>query len=208
VIDYVKGKVAHVETEYVVIDVRDVGYRVFTPNPYALARTEEPVQLYTYHHVREDAIHLFGFETRDEQALFRRLLEVSGIGPKVALGVLAGGRPETVVAAIQQENLTFLTKLPGIGKKTAQRMVLDLKDKLGSIDSRWAVASMIATEEEQPAASAGGSASWKAAREALAGLGYREAELDKAWHALKDRVTGEETPDALIKLGLQQLFQG
>lgn len=205
-IDYLRGKVAHVEAEYVVLDVRDVGYQVFTPNPYALARTEEPVQLFTYHHVREDAVQLFGFETRDEQALFRRLLEVSGIGPKVALGVLAGGRPETVVAAIQQENLAFLTKLPGIGRKTAQRMVLDLKDKLGAIDARWAVASMVATEE--PPAATGGSASWKAAREALSGLGYREAELDKAWLAMKDRVTGEETPDALIKAALQQLFQG
>ncbi|TVY04075.1 Holliday junction branch migration protein RuvA [Cohnella terricola] len=206
-IDYLRGKVAHVESEYVVLDVRDIGYQVFTPNPYALARSEESVQLFTYHHVREDAMQLFGFTTRDEQALFRRLLEVSGIGPKVALGVLAGGRPETVVAAIQQENLTFLTKLPGIGKKTAQRMILDLKDKLGTIDSRWAVASMI--DLEAPAAAAQGqSSSWTAAREALTGLGYREAELDKAWTAMQDGLTGEESPDALIKKALQQLFQG
>jgi Holliday junction DNA helicase RuvA len=162
--------------------------------------------LYIYHHVREDAIHLFGFTTRDEQALFRRLLEVSGIGPKVALGVLAGGRPEAVVAAIQQENITFLTKLPGIGRKTAQRMILDLKDKLGAIDSRWAVASMI--ELDIPAAASDGSSAWAAAREALTGLGYRDAELDKAWLTMKDQVTGEESPDVLIKKALQQLFQG
>jgi Holliday junction DNA helicase RuvA len=133
------------------------------------------------------------------------LLEVSGIGPKVALGVLAGGRPEAVVAAIQQENLAFLTKLPGIGRKTAQRMVLDLKDKLGTIDSRWAVASMI--DMSEPVASDNSSA-WAAAREALTGLGYRDAELDKAWLTLKDKVTGEESPDVLIKKALQQLFQG
>lgn len=208
-IDFIRGKVAHLESEYVVLDVHDIGYRVFTPNPYGLARTEEPVQLFIYHHVREDAIHLFGFTTRDEQALFRRLLEVSGIGPKVALGVLAGGKPEAVVAAIQQENLTFLTKLPGIGKKTAQRMILDLKDKLGTIDSRWAVASMIdlgPTVNEQ--ASGSGPAAWSEAREALIGLGYRDAEMDKAWLALKDKVTGSESADVLIKLALQQLFQG
>lgn len=204
-IDYLRGKIAHLESEYVVLDVRDVGYRVFTPNPYGLARTEEPVQLYIYHHVREDAIHLFGFTSRDEQALFRRLLEVSGIGPKVALGVLAGGRPEAVVAAIQQENITFLTKLPGIGRKTAQRMILDLKDKLGAIDSRWAAASMV--EHEVPA-TADSSSAWAAAREALTGLGYRDAELDKAWHSLKDNLTGEESPDVVIKKALQQLFQG
>lgn len=208
-IDFIRGKVAHLESEYVVLDVHDIGYRVFTPNPYGLARTEEPVQLFIYHHVREDAIHLFGFTTRDEQALFRRLLEVSGIGPKVALGVLAGGKPEAVVAAIQQENLTFLTKLPGIGKKTAQRMILDLKDKLGTIDSRWAVASMIdlgPTVNGQ--ASGNGPAAWSEAREALIGLGYRDAEMDKAWLALKDKVTGSESADVLIKLALQQLFQG
>ncbi|QJD81813.1 Holliday junction branch migration protein RuvA [Cohnella herbarum] len=205
-IDYLRGKVAHLESEYVVLDVRDVGYRVFTPNPYGLARTEEPVQLFIYHHVREDAIHLFGFTTRDEQALFRRLLEVSGIGPKVALGVLAGGRPEAVVAAIQQENIAFLTKLPGIGRKTAQRMILDLKDKLGTIDSRWALASMI--EIEAPVATDSSSAAWAEAREALAGLGYRDVELDKAWLSLKEKVTGEESADILIKKALQQLFQG
>jgi Holliday junction DNA helicase RuvA len=204
-IDYLRGIVAHLETEYVVLDVHDVGYRVFTPNPYGLARNEEPVQLYIHYHVREDATQLFGFTTRDEQALFRKLLEVSGIGPRVALGVLAGGRPETVVAAIQQENLTFLTKLPGIGKKTAQRMILDLKDKLGAVDSRWALASMI--DLAVPAA-VDSSSTWAAAREALLGLGYRDAELDKAWQLLKDKVTGEESPDVLIKLALQQLFQG
>jgi Holliday junction DNA helicase RuvA len=205
-IDYLRGKVAHLESEYVVLDVHDVGYRVFTPNPYGLSRNEDTVQLFIHHHVREDAIQLFGFTTRDEQALFRRLLEVSGIGPKVALGVLAGGRPEAVVAAIQQENITFLTKLPGIGRKTAQRMILDLKDKLGAIDSRWAVASMVELDASTTVTDS--NSAWAAAREVLTGLGYREVELDKAWHALKDKVTGEESADVLIKKALQQLFQG
>lgn len=206
-IDYLVGRVAHIEMEYVVLDVRDIGYRVFVPNPYALARSEEPVQLFIHHHVREDAIQLFGFPTRDEQSLFRKLLEVSGIGPRVALGVLAGGRPETVAAAIQQENLTFLTKLPGIGKKTAQRMILDLKDKLGVYDDRMqgialvAPASQLAMAEEE-------SSNWAAAREALAGLGYREVELDRAWGAIRDQAKPDASPDALMKLALQQLFQG
>ncbi|BBI32553.1 Holliday junction branch migration protein RuvA [Cohnella abietis] len=205
-IDYLRGKVAHIESEYVVLDVHDVGYRVFTPNPYGLSRNEDQVQLFIHYHVREDATQLFGFTTRDEQALFRRLLEVSGIGPKVALGVLVGGRPETVVAAIQQENIAFLTKLPGIGRKTAQRMILDLKDKLGTLDSRWAVASMI--DLEMPGVASDSSSAWAAAREALTGLGYRDVELDKAWLVLKDKVTGDESPDVLIKKALQQLFQG
>lgn len=204
-IDFLRGRVVHLETEYAVLDVHDVGYRVFTPNPYGLSRSEEPVQLFIHHHVREDAIQLFGFPTREEQSLFRKLLEVSGIGPKVALGVLAGGRPETIAAAIQQENVGFLTKLPGIGRKTAQRMILDLKDKLGATGAAAAAAELAAPV--LPSGGEGGS-SWAAAREALAGLGYREAELDRAWLALKDQVTGQESPDQLMKKALQQLFQG
>jgi holliday junction DNA helicase RuvA len=206
-IDFLRGKVAHLESEYVVLDVHDVGYRVFTPNPYGLARSEEPILLYIHHSVREDAITLFGFSTRDEQALFRKLLEVSGIGPKVALGVLAGGKPEAVVAAIQQENVTFLMKLPGIGKKTAQRMILDLKDKLGGMDSRWAAAAAMTDLGHLGTQVEIDGSSWAAAREALVGLGYRDAELDKAWLSMKDKVTGEESPDVLIKKALQQLFQ-
>jgi holliday junction DNA helicase RuvA len=101
--------------------------------------------------------------------------------------------------------VTFLMKLPGIGKKTAQRMILDLKDKLSSTEGMWTAATI--AEQALPA-EVGGNSSWAAAREALGGLGYREAELDRAWHTMKDKVTGGESPDALLKLALQQLFQG
>jgi len=204
-IDYLRGRIAHTETEYVVLDVHDVGYRVFTPNPYGLARHEETVQLFIHYHVREDATQLFGFPTREEQALFRKLLDVSGIGPKVALGVLSGGTPGTIAAAIQQENVNFLTKLPGIGRKTAQRMILDLKDKLGHAGETLDAAQLHAVP---PAGKADESSAWAAAREALSALGYREAEIDRAWSLLKSRLTGDESPDVLIKQALQHLFQG
>ncbi len=132
-IDFVRGWIAHREMDYIVVDVNGVGYRVFVANPYAPQLNDsEEVTLFIHYSVREDAHLLYGFITREEQWLFRRLLEVTGIGPRVAMGVLAGGRPEAVIAAIQQENLAFLTKLPGIGRKTAQRIVLDLKDKLSA----------------------------------------------------------------------------
>ncbi len=206
-IDFLRGRLVHLEAEYVVLDVHDVGYRVFTPNPYALARSDEPVQLFIYHHVREDAIQLFGFPTREEQSLFRKLLEVSGIGPKVALGVLSGGRPETIAEAIRQENIGYLTKLPGIGRKTAQRMILDLKDKLG-VKGAAAAAAEWTEPEPESGGGAGANSSWAAAREALSGLGYREAEIDRAWNAMKDGVSENDTPDVLIKKALQRLFQG
>lgn len=203
-IDYLKGQVAHVEAEYIVLDVRDIGYRVFTPSPYAFAGKQEQVTVYIHHHVREDAVLLFGFATREEQRLFRQLLDVSGIGPRVALGILAGGRPEAVIGAVQQENIAFLTKLPGIGRKTAQRMILDLKDKLAALPLDGSVATAMA--ELEPNAADGGVV-WREAREALAALGYTAAELDRAWQGLKDEAEGASV-EQLMKKALQHLFKG
>lgn len=210
-IDFLRGPVVYLEADYIVIDVRDVGYRVFTPNPYVFAGKDEPITVYIHHHVREDAILLYGFASRDEQVLFRKLLEVSGIGPRVALGILSAGRPDAVITAVQQENLGFLTKLPGIGKKTAQRMILDLKDKLqgmGADQGLLSAAGFAAELPQVPSAGEGAGTAWEEAREALAALGYTGAELDKAWNGLKDAVTADETVDVLMKKALQQLFKG
>ncbi|CAG5092465.1 Holliday junction ATP-dependent DNA helicase RuvA [Thermobacillus xylanilyticus] len=208
-IDYIRGPVAHIEEEWIVVDVAGVGYRVFTPNPYAFAASGEPVTVYTHHHVREDAMLLFGFATREEQRLFRALLEVSGVGPKVALGVLAGARPEAIAAAIRQENVAFLTKLPGIGRKTAQRMILDLKDKLDR-GTGFGPASGLDDLPAEPAAAGGQGAgtAWPEAREALAALGYTAAEIDRVWQTISGSVSGEETADALVKRALTLLFRG
>ncbi|OUM96069.1 MAG: Holliday junction DNA helicase RuvA [Thermobacillus sp. ZCTH02-B1] len=209
-IDYLRGTVAHVEEEWIVVDVAGVGYRVFTPNPYAFAASGEPVTVYTHHYVREDAALLFGFATREEQRLFRALLEVSGIGPKVALGVLQGARPEAIAAAIRQENVAFLTKLPGIGRKTAQRMILDLKDKLDR-GGGFSPASGVPGDAIPEAAAAGGQGAgtaWPEAREALAALGYTTAEIDRVWQEICGTLTGEETADALVKRALSRLFRG
>ncbi|MBG9795472.1 ATP-dependent DNA helicase RuvA [Paenibacillus dendritiformis] len=205
-IDFVRGPVVHWEADYVVLDVQGIGYRIYTPNPYAFAKSEAAVTVYTHHHVREDAILLFGFASRQEQKLFRRLIEVSGVGPKVALGILSAGKPDSVVAAIQQENYSFLTKLPGIGKKTAQRIVLDLKDKLDGMvwdvepGSLFAEMQTIAEEREDGA--------WDEAREALKALGYKDVELDRVWNDLQHRVHADESVDTLMKKALQLLFTG
>lgn len=205
-IDFLRGQVAHMETEYVVLDVQGVGYRVFCPNPYAFAaKGQESVTIYTHHHVREDAILLFGFPSREEQKLFRKLIEVSGIGPRVALGILSGGSPDHVVAAIHQENIAFLTKLPGIGKKTAQRMILDLKDKLDGVRG----ASLFEpVPDAAAAASAAANPGWPEAREGLKALGYTEAELDKVWQRLKDDVGSDEAVDSVMKKALKLLYAG
>ncbi|GAB6990932.1 Holliday junction branch migration protein RuvA [Paenibacillus pini] len=203
-IDFLRGTVAHLENEYVVLDVQGVGYRVFCPNPFAIAKTEGSVTVYIHHHVREDAILLFGFATREEQKLFRKLIDVSGIGPKVALGVLAGGTPDQVVSAIYQENLTFLTKLPGIGKKTAQRMVLDLKDKLDGLGNVTIASGLFAVPEPVQ----GDGSAWSEAREGLQALGYTDAELDHVWQKIKEDTAFGETVDVLMKRALKQLYAG
>lgn len=205
-IDYIRGRVVHLESDSIVIDVRDIGYQIFTPNPYAFAKNEDAVTVYTHYHVREDAALLFGFQTREEQALFRKLLEVSGIGPRVAVGILAGGRPEAVIAAIHREDLSFLTRLPGIGKKTAQRMILDLKDKLAL--SAAAVETMWEAEAVGQTSAPDGAPAWSEAREALAALGYTAAELDRAWDGMGRTCEPGESVDGLMKRALQQLFKG
>ncbi len=209
-IDFLRGKVVHLDGDFIVLDVRDIGYRVFTPNPFAFAGSEDEVTVFTHYHVREDAILLYGFKSRKEQTLFRRLIDVSGIGPRVALGILSGGQPDQLIAAVQQENITFLTKLPGIGKKTAQRMILDLKDKLldlgGGIDLFTESGNLVMEGGAEQAAEE--NEEWAAAREGLAALGYKAVELDQTWHVLKETLNGKESADILMKKALQHLFKG
>lgn len=201
-IDFLRGSIVHTESDYVVIDVNDIGYRVFVSNPYGLAKHDDRTILYIHYHVREDAILLYGFATREEQALFRRLIDVSGIGPRVAIGILSGGRPEAVVAAIQREDLSYLTKLPGIGKKTAQRMVLDLKDKLGGFESAHPLESVAAAS-----AGAGLAVSpWEEVKQGLQALGYSEPEVDRAWQSIAARVQEDESVESIMKKALQALY--
>lgn len=175
---------------------------MFCPNPYAFVKSEGPVTIYIHYQTREDATLLFGFPTREEQKLFRKLIEVSGIGPRVALGILTGGTPDQLISAIYQENITFLTKLPGIGKKTAQRMILDLRDKLDGLSAASMQTGLFAVPmEEQNAA-----LPWQEARDGLKALGYTEAELDRVWLTMKKEGTDTGTVDVLMKKALGLLY--
>lgn len=210
-IDYLKGTVSFVEPDYAVVEVNDIGYRVFTPNPYLLEALPQPITVHIHHHVREDAIQLFGFDSREQKRLFRKLLDVTGIGPRVALGILSAGKPEQLVSAIQQENMSYLTKLPGIGKKTAQRIVIELKEKLSDVgidiysDSSQRFALQY---EDELGGAADGDDEWKEAKDGLKALGYTDTELDRAWASLRDKVDPNEPVDSLMKKALQQLFKG
>lgn len=205
-IDFLRGKIAYVERDYIVLDTGSAGYRIYCANPYAFPDSGEEVTVYIHYHVREDAHQLFGFESREAQRLFQRLLEVNGIGPRVALGILSGTRPEMLVQAIRTEDAAYLSKLPGIGKKTAQRLILDLKDKLE--DFGWNVQDVQVKRAVPARASRPVHPAWEEAREGLIALGYKEAELDQAWAAISGEVPPDMPVEQLMKLALKALYKG
>ncbi|MCC4396699.1 Holliday junction branch migration protein RuvA [Lactobacillus reuteri] len=177
--EYLTGLVTVVAPQYIVVDVNGVGYKLLVANPYRYQedRTKK-VQVYVYQAVREDNISLFGFTDQNEKNLFMQLINVSGIGPKSALAILANPDHQGLVDAITNNNVSYLTKFPGIGKKTASQIVLDLRDKLTNESS----SSLFATT--QLAVDATVNRELKDALEALAALGYKERDIKKVQKTL------------------------
>ncbi len=153
--------------------------------------------IYTYHYVRDDAAHLYGFPSREEKALFSKLLSVSGIGPKGGLAILATGEPSQVINAIENEDEKFLMKFPGVGKKTSRQMILDLKGKLADLMPTYVVAPEKQLDNLE-------TDSMMEVTEALRALGYAEREIKKVVPKLQHE---NDTTDALIKKALQLLIQ-
>ena len=131
-IAHLRGRISEKHPNRVIVDVNGVGYDVFVPLStfYGLGEPGAETALRIHTHVREDALLLYGFATLLEQELFERLIGVSGIGPKVALAVLSGIEPQELIRAIERGDVARLTSIPGVGKKTAERIVLELKDRL------------------------------------------------------------------------------
>ncbi|MCP3762612.1 Holliday junction branch migration protein RuvA [Domibacillus sp. A3M-37] len=200
--EYIKGIISFIGPEYIVIENNGIGYRVLTPNPFAFSKHEqEQKKVYLYQHVREDAHLLFGFATAEEKRLFEKLISVSGIGPKGALAVLASGTPSHVVNAIEREDEPYLIKFPGIGKKTARQMILDLKGKLDHVASD-SLTGLFVEEPTEPASS--DNAALDEALLALEALGYSAREIKR----ISGRLEKEETmsTDEYIRKGLQLLL--
>ncbi|MDN3438172.1 Holliday junction branch migration protein RuvA [Planococcus sp. APC 3900] len=194
--DYIKGKVTRVTPEYLVIEQQGIGWQIFAPNPYSFGSDE--LQVFLHHHVREDAQLLFGFPTLEQRELFRKLISVSGIGPKGALAILASGQPQHVIEAIEREDESYLVKFPGVGKKTARQMILDLKGKLTEFfgdpfDS-----------EETTTLLSNDQAELEEAMLALGALGYSEREITKVKPQLRDLDLDTE---GFMKKALQLLLK-
>jgi Holliday junction DNA helicase RuvA len=205
-IAHVRGPVVSSTPESVVVDVAGVGYRCLVPTS-TRSRLPGPgheVLLHTSLQVREDSMTLFGFLTREEFDLFELLLRVDGIGPKVALGVLSASAPESVRRAIAFEDITALCRVPGIGKKTAQRLVLELKDKVGAIGTGVAMGG-------DPGAAGASSVAGDVhseAMEALGALGYSRAEAAEALVKAGREAGDEADLSKLVRLSLKHLFRG
>lgn len=187
------GRVAAKMPTAVVIDVGGVGFKVAMPTSslVALPAEGDEVTVHTHLYVREDELSLYGFESAEEKSLFEQLITVSGVGPKVALSVLSAFTPDTFADALAHEDLALLSSVPGIGKKTAQRMILDLKDRLsvGGALSVTRAAQDSATEVHA----------------ALLGMGFSSAEVTAA---LGGYGGPADDVQALLKYGLRRLGGG
>ncbi|MBQ9181305.1 MAG: Holliday junction branch migration protein RuvA [Bacilli bacterium] len=129
--EYIEGNISLIESNYIVIDSNGIGYIIYTPNSYSF-NIGEKYRVYTFQYVREDEISLYGFKTKDERDLFLKLINVKGLGCKMALPMFATGGVDGIVDAIERENVLYLKKFPKIGDKVARQIILDLKGKLVS----------------------------------------------------------------------------
>lgn len=178
-----------------VIDVNGVGYDVemSLSTFFHLEHQKELIGIYIHTIVREDAFLLYGFYDKLERALFRALIKVNGVGPKVAIGILSSATPAEIIQAITSQNTLFLTKLPGIGKKTAERVVMEMKDNLSSL-----------LPEETPIPAHASFREQMEAISALEALGYKAQDAQKVIKTLDD---GHKNCEQLIRQALQVLAQ-
>jgi holliday junction DNA helicase RuvA len=197
-IAHLRGRVAHRGAGTVVVDVAGVGYLVHVTGATPLPTRGEPVELHTSMQVREDSMTLYGFTDRGSLELFELLLSSSGVGPRIALAALGTHRPDTLRAAIAGSDVATLTAVPGIGKKVAERLVLELKDKVGLPAG--------GLEPATAADAAAGKAPDVRAevREALLGLGYSAGEAQEALAAVDAEAAGDDAAE-LLRLALRSL---
>src|SRR5207244_2994815 len=204
-IAHLSGNLLSKQSTSAIVDVGGVGYEVAIPLStfYELGDIGSPVRLRIYTHVREDAIQLYGFKTIRERELFLQLISVNGVGPGLAIKLLSGMNADEMIASIRTNNLVRLVAIPGVGRKTAERLLVDLRDKIAALSSP-------ALEEEFAAkAAAAGSASSPDlmrddAMSALANLGYQKVAAEKAIKSAVDE-GGELSVEVILRRSLRAL---
>ncbi len=202
-IGFITGRIDHMGTNFILVDTGGGGDRIFM-NTGDLARlqVDQKVKVYTYLSVREDALQLFGFLSYDAYSLFTQLITVSGIGPKMAQGILSASKVDSFYLAVKNRDVKFLTKLPGIGKKTAERLLLELKDMVapeGLQDEDGNEVSFNENDLDDDTTTLG------AVAEGLASLGFRRDEIDAVLKRLP--VKPESTVEQLLDEALKMLYR-
>ncbi|HCJ56190.1 MAG TPA: Holliday junction branch migration protein RuvA [Clostridiaceae bacterium] len=189
--DYLNAIIAETKEDHVVIDIGGIGYKIFSSaNTISDLRVANKTKVYTHMHVKEDDLILYGFSSRNELDIFKLLISVSGIGPKAALSLLSCLKPNELVLALGTQNIKALTQAPGIGKKTAERILLELRDKI-NIDSEI----LMNVNDEK-------GNNMPEVIDALMSLGYSYNEASLAFSKIEDK---EKPIDNLIKEALKQL---
>lgn len=189
------GKIAEKGADFAIVDVGGVGYLVHLSavSVAALPAAGAAATLRTYTNVRQDAIELYGFATEDEESVFRALIDVKGVGPRAAQNILSGIQARDLAQAIAQGDVARLTKVPGVGKKTAERLVVELKEKLALL-----------ARAAGPAKAAPGASALEQLRTALLNLGYKSPQADGAVDALREGAAGKKL-DELVRDALKLL---
>ena len=201
-IGWLKGTLLSKHPPFLVVDINGVGYEVEAPMStiFELPAEGQVVALYVHTHVREDAIQLFAFASEIERRFFRSLVKVNGVGAKMALAILSGASAETFAHWVEHEDTSALTKLPGVGKKTAERLIIEMRDRLDKEVFMGAAVSLPGVAGTRQATSEAASPEEEAVA-ALEALGYRAGEARK----MVRRVVGEDMPtEEILRLALQQ----
>ena len=193
-IAHLKGQLTYKSPEYTIVDVNGVGYKVFTPlsTYYALPNSGQTVSLRIHTRVREDELKLFGFLTEEEQTIFQKLITINKVGPRLALGILSGMSPADLLSAVMNNDSVKLSTIPGVGKKTAERLLIELEDKVSTLGT-----GSLPLGAAHPA---GDQSARLQAEEALEALGYKPAEAAK----LLDKSNSEgQSVEQMIRLALR-----
>lgn len=191
-IAFIKGTVESCGSDWIIVDHDGMGWQMAYPHPEQVHIGQE-IKVYTYLHISEQDVSMFGFESRNEKDLFLRLISVKGLGPKTAMNMLSRSSADAIIQAIETGNAQVLKKMPGIGGKTASQIILDLKGKL------------VAVETQNPKNKTSYSAEIQDACEGLKNLGCRQSEVDTA-AAYMNKSPGLTT-EQYLKLGLQYLMK-
>jgi len=201
--EYIKGTVVYIGPLYVVVENGGIGYQLLVANPFRFSGSlNKEIMFYIYQAVREDAITLYGFKDYTEKQLYLKLISVSGIGPKSGLSILASDDHLGLIQAIESDNVSYLMKFPGVGKKTASQIILDLKGKIGDLlpDTYWMEGNL---DEDKPSAP---SDILEEAMEALSGLGYSEREVKKIVPVLEKE--NFKTTEEVLRMAFKLLLKG